>query len=56
MDKDSRGFWTTFGKGNQWLPWIHIEDACNLIINALENDNISGVSINFNVIISVYSN
>lgn len=45
MDKDGRlGFWTTFGKGNQWLPWIHIEDACNLIINALENEDISGVS------------
>lgn len=31
------------GKGNQWFSWIHIEDVVNLIIQALEQDNINGI-------------
>ncbi len=26
------------GSGNQWVPWIHIEDMVNLYIHALEHD------------------
>ncbi|MGG1230094.1 TIGR01777 family oxidoreductase [Bacillus halotolerans] len=32
----------TIGTGNQWLSWIHVEDAAQLIAYAIENDSISG--------------
>ncbi len=31
------------GGGNQWMSWIHIDDLCNLIINAIKNKKYSGV-------------
>lgn len=31
------------GKGTQLLPWIHIEDLCNIYIKAIEDDNIKGL-------------
>jgi uncharacterized protein len=30
------------GSGKQWMPWIHIDDVVNLIVWALENENIEG--------------
>jgi uncharacterized protein (TIGR01777 family) len=30
------------GTGKQWMSWIHISDLQNLIIYALENDNVQG--------------
>lgn len=30
------------GKGNQWMPWIHIKDLANLYIYLAENSSISG--------------
>ncbi len=30
------------GSGKQWMPWVHIDDVCGLIIHLLENDNLSG--------------
>jgi uncharacterized protein (TIGR01777 family) len=30
------------GSGKQYMPWIHIEDLCNMYINTIEN-NITGV-------------
>ncbi len=30
------------GSGEQWFPWIHIEDAARLFIHAVENDNVEG--------------
>lgn len=32
-----------FGKGNQIYSWIHIDDLCNLIINAIDDDKIKGI-------------
>jgi uncharacterized protein (TIGR01777 family) len=32
-----------FGSGNQYLPWIHIEDLVSLGEHAINKDNISGV-------------
>jgi len=29
--------------GTQFMPWIHIEDMCNLLLFAIENDKVSGV-------------
>lgn len=31
------------GEGKQPLPWIHIEDLCQLIKFAVENKNVNGV-------------
>lgn len=30
------------GSGEQWMPWIHINDLVNLIFYAIENNNIEG--------------
>lgn len=31
------------GSGKQILPWIHIDDLCNLIKYAVENRSVNGV-------------
>lgn len=31
-----------FGDGEQWYPWIHIDDLCRIYIYALEKDTIVG--------------
>jgi uncharacterized protein (TIGR01777 family) len=36
------GLGGTLGSGNQWMPWIHIEDMISIIIEAVNNENIYG--------------
>jgi uncharacterized protein len=36
------GFLVRTGSGNQYMPWIHIEDLCNIYLKALRDDNIQG--------------
>lgn len=36
------GIAAILGNGKQIVSWIHIEDLCNLFINAIENDQLSG--------------
>jgi uncharacterized protein len=31
------------GSGNQWFPWIHIEDIVSLFLFALDNANVNGI-------------
>ncbi len=31
------------GKGNQYMPWIHIDDLCSIYEYSLQNPNINGV-------------
>jgi uncharacterized protein (TIGR01777 family) len=31
------------GSGEQWFPWIHIEDAAGIYLFALDNENVEGV-------------
>mgnify|MGYP001196586612 FL=1 len=31
------------GDGNQWMSWIHRDDLCGLIINAIKNKKYSGI-------------
>ncbi len=31
------------GNGNQWLPWIHIDDLCRIYISIIENETMHGV-------------
>lgn len=35
------------GSGKQWMPWIHIDDVVNMIIWAIENENLEGA---FNIV------
>ncbi|HEX5742398.1 MAG TPA: TIGR01777 family oxidoreductase [Flavobacteriaceae bacterium] len=37
------GFGAVLGNGQQYIPWIHIEDLCNLLLFTIENDELSGV-------------
>lgn len=34
---------TTFGKGHNYVPWIHIDDLCAMYLYALEKNNLSGI-------------
>lgn len=36
-------FLSVLGTGNQYMPWIHIYDLCNLYIKAIENNSFSGI-------------
>ena len=36
------GFGSALGNGKQYIPWIHIEDLCNIYIKALEDSKIEG--------------
>jgi NAD dependent epimerase/dehydratase family enzyme len=31
------------GRGDQYMPWIHIDDMANLLLFAIENDDVQGV-------------
>jgi len=37
------GFGSGIGTGNQYIPWIHIQDLCNIFKFFIENENISGI-------------
>lgn len=36
------GFGTILGSGNQYLPWIHIEDLCKIYLKAIQNYQVNG--------------
>lgn len=36
------GIGSALGTGNQYLPWIHIEDLCNIYTMAIENRSLTG--------------
>jgi uncharacterized protein (TIGR01777 family) len=36
-------FLSALGSGNQFMPWIHIDDLCNLYIKAIENNEFTGI-------------
>ena len=38
-----KGVGAVLGKGNQFIPWIHIEDLCNMYLNAITNINLNGI-------------
>jgi hypothetical protein len=37
------GAGAVLGTGNQWVPWIHLEDAINMYVYALENEHLQGI-------------
>lgn len=42
IDKKGNAFWSRIGSGEQWMPWIHAVDGINMIIHAIEQEEISG--------------
>jgi uncharacterized protein (TIGR01777 family) len=34
---------TYFGSGKQWYAWIHIDDLCQMFIQAIEDDKMAGI-------------
>lgn len=36
------GIGSGLGTGNQAMPWIHLEDICNLYLHAIENEGMKG--------------
>jgi uncharacterized protein (TIGR01777 family) len=37
------GFGTILGTGKQYLPWIHVEDLCNIYLKTIQDEQINGV-------------
>lgn len=37
------GLGSFIGSGKQKMPWVHIDDLCNLILYSLENENMAGI-------------
>ena len=36
------GMGGTIGNGNQWMPWIHIEDMVGIILHCIDNSDLQG--------------
>ena len=36
------GFGSPLGNGKQYFPWIHLDDLCQIYINAVQDKNLSG--------------
>ena len=36
------GLGASIGSGKQYMPWIHIDDLCNIYIKAIEDNNMQG--------------
>ncbi|MDX1829868.1 MAG: TIGR01777 family oxidoreductase [Lutibacter sp.] len=47
------GFGAALGSGNQYIPWIHIDDLCNMYLEAIENNELKGV---YNAVAPDYCN
>jgi uncharacterized protein (TIGR01777 family) len=37
------GFGAALGSGNQYIPWIHMDDLCKMYLKAIENTNLKGI-------------
>ncbi|MDP3357806.1 MAG: TIGR01777 family oxidoreductase [Lutibacter sp.] len=37
------GFGAPIGSGEQYMPWIHVDDLCNMYLEAIENSEIRGI-------------
>lgn len=36
------GLGTFFGTGSQYMPWIHLDDLCNIYLQAIEDSSMTG--------------
>jgi len=39
----SMGIGAPLGSGDQWIPYIHVDDLCKMYLYAIENDTLTGV-------------
>ena len=39
----SLGLGGPIGSGNQWFPWVHVEDIAGIVQHAIETDTVTGV-------------
>lgn len=39
----SLGLGGRLGSGNQWFPWIHVDDVAGIFVHAVENEKVTGV-------------
>lgn len=37
------GLGTVLGRGDQWVPWIHLQDVIDMYLMGIENESLSGV-------------
>jgi hypothetical protein len=37
------GLGSAIGTGNQFIPWIHINDLCEMYVSAIKNNNLKGI-------------
>ena len=37
------GFGASLGSGGQFMPWIHMDDLCNMYLSAIENKELEGI-------------
>jgi uncharacterized protein (TIGR01777 family) len=37
------GVGAALGSGEQYIPWIHLEDLCNIYLYTIENEEIKGI-------------
>ena len=49
----NKGIGAPIGKGKQYMPWIHIDDAAELFIYCLKNEKINGL---FNAVATQHTN
>lgn len=38
-----KGYGAIIGNGEQYMPWIHIDDLCNMFLEAIDNPQLSGI-------------
>ena len=48
------GIGSPLGDGQQYMPWIHIEDAVSIFFNSIKNDKISVIELKIGDEITVY--
>lgn len=45
------GFGAAIGSGNQFFPWIHLDDLCNIYLKAISDEKLKGV---YNAVVPEY--
>ncbi len=38
-----KGYGAIIGSGEQYMPWIHIDDLCNMFLEAIDNKKLKGI-------------
>lgn len=55
----SLGLGGRLGSGNQWFPWIHVDDVAGIFVHAVENEKVTvgkDISMHANTYLYIYCN